>query len=127
MRQSGAGFGLFEVLVSLAIFGFAALALARGFALHLSFNALNDERSGAMQAVAQVIDDLRSLDPRTLPASGTDPLRRIRVGARTYDVAVSYCSRAAYCTSNNIRTIRCEAKIDNETRYAVETVFAQLK
>lgn len=127
-RKTDAGFSLIEVLVSLGIFSVAGVAFASSIMMNQAFNRANMERSEAQRAVEQVIDSLRVEDPTTLPRSGTDTVRRITIGARTYDVYVTYCSIGNYCTSSNtVRTIHCEAWLNGVERHAADTVFAQLK
>lgn len=125
MKKSG--FTLIEVLVSLSIFGIAALALGQAYSTHLSFNTLSEARTGGIAAVTRVLDQLRVQDPATLPATGTDADRSIVIGQRTFLVSISYCSPTTYCTSNNIRQIHATAKLHGSIVYAVDTIFAQLR
>ena len=131
MRQGDsrtAGFSLVEVLVSLSIFSIAGVAFASSIMTNQGFNRLSSERTGAQFAVEQIVDDLRVQDPTTLPAHGTDAVRHVTIGTKTYDVYVTYCSLGSYCSSSaTVRTIHCEARLKGVTRYVVDTVFAQLK
>jgi prepilin-type N-terminal cleavage/methylation domain-containing protein len=126
--RRSAGFTLLEVLAAVTIFSIAVLGLARAFATNLSFNRLNAERSGAVEAVQGVLDTLRATDPNALPTNGhVDPVRAVTANDHTYEVSVKHCSPKTYCPSNNIRAIHCEARLNGELRYEVDTVFAQLK
>jgi general secretion pathway protein I len=121
------GFTLLEVLVSIVIFTVAALGMAKAFTDHLTTNTLNERRSEAISAAQQVLDNVRTLDPATLPASGQAAEQTITFGERSYKVNLFYCFPSTYCTSNNIRQLHTEVKLNGQLIYQVDTVYAQLR
>ena len=126
-RTSELGFTLMEVMVALLIFSVSALAIAKVFSSNIAFNTQNEQLTGAILAANQVLDLLRVGDVTNLPATGTDAVRNITIGTRSYQVTVSYCNPNTYCTSNNIRFIHVVTQLHVTTRYAVDTIFAQLR
>ena len=125
-KCSQAGFTLIEILVALTIFIIASALMAPSFIAHLKYNLGAERRSGAVAAAQEYLDQLRALDPATLPSSGTAAPVLVNAGERTYSVVVKYCLTPAYCTSRS-RLIRLEVSFANELMYTVETVFTQLQ
>lgn len=121
------GFGLMEVLAALSVVCIAGLALANAMLVNAANTRMSEERSGAVLAVQQVLDDLRSSDPQAMRTSGSDALQNVTIGPRTYAVQTTYCSPSTYCITQNIRFVHCQATLHGQIRYAVDTVFTQLK
>ncbi len=124
--KSQSGFSLVEVLVSLFLVSITGVAFTHAFLGSLKFNTLSEKRSGAISAAQQVLDELRTKDPFTLPTSGTTS-NTINVGGRNFTVLVTYCSIGSYCSTPSIRTLSARVTYRNENLYAVDTIFTQLK
>ena len=120
------GFTILELLIALGIFSIVSSAMAPAFIGYLKFNTASEIRSEASSAAQQTLDELRVFDPATMPSSGSDPVLALTVGLRQYDVTVSYCVNATYCTAAS-RHIQVEVAYSGKTVYQVETVYTQLK
>jgi hypothetical protein len=92
----------------------------------LDANSLSEERSNAVAAAQQVMEELRQFDPGSLPSSGSSAVQTIAVGNHEYEVTAYYCREAAYCTSA-ARHIVLEVNFGGQTVYTVETVYTQLR
>jgi prepilin-type N-terminal cleavage/methylation domain-containing protein len=124
------GFTLLEVLVGLGLFGILALSLSNSLLFFLRTNTVNQYRTGAVQAVQVVLDQLRSIDPMTLPTTaGATQTRSVSVdGLSTpYTVTITYCANPVYCTTNDLRHISVSAVYDGREYYGTETVYTQLR
>ena len=124
IKQSG--FSLIEVMVAMVIFGVVSASMAPVFMNHLKFNTAMEVRSGAYAAAQQVLDDLRSQDPSSMPSSGSSAATSVPAGDRIYSVVTSYCLQASYCASANIRHLKVEVSYKGNLVYSVETVFTKL-
>ena len=123
-----AGFTLLEVLAALGILAFAIAVASSSLVLHLKANAEGEISFEAAQAAQTVIDELRFQDVSEMPTEGTDSVRQISVKANhTFDVYVSYCEDATYCTSSDVRHIAVQVQYKNESVYRTETVFTALE
>lgn len=120
-------FTLLEVLVSLLIFSVVSSSLSAVFINHLKQNSKGEIRSGAIAVAQQVLDDARSQDPASLPASGSSSVQTISGGSRNYQVVQHYCLNAAFCPTTNTRHIKVEVSYLGTIIYAVETVYTQLR
>lgn len=127
LAAPNAGFTLLEVLVSMVIFSIASAAMAQSFLTHLTMNNRSERRSEAIASAQQVLDQIRTEDPTSLPASGSASPVTVTMGPRTYTVTATYCGDNTFCTSNNIRHIGIEVAYRNTVIYEVETVYSQLR
>ncbi len=121
------GFTLIEVMIAMIIYLLILASMLPVFVSFTRLNTLTEIRTEAASAGAFVLDQLRLLDPITMPASGSDPAENIVVGTRTYSVVTSYCSDVTYCNTNNNRHILIQASYKGQVFYEVETVFTQLR
>ena len=119
-------FTIMEVLVALALFSIAAIAMARAFASNMRLNTEADIRSGAVEAAQRVLDDLRVIDPSTLPTSG-QVNSTVQIGDRTYSAAVTYCKTSTYCSSTTIRDVYVAITFNSKKYYEAESVYTQLR
>ena len=125
--NSSEGFTLLEVLVSMVIFAIASAAMAQSFLTHLTMNNRSERRSEAIASAQQVLDQIRTEDPTSLPVSGSVAPVTVVMGPRTYTVTATYCGENTFCTSNNIRHIGIQVAYRNTVIYEVETVYSQLR
>jgi type II secretory pathway pseudopilin PulG len=121
------GFSLLEALFAVTLLGIVAMAISRAFVAQARANTQSEIRSEAVQAAQQVLDRLRTVDPASLPASGSQTPENIVVGNRTYSVVVAYCLESAFCSAATTRHIRATVNYRSVKRYEVDTVFAQLR
>ena len=122
---SQAGFTLIEMLVAMSLFLMVSALMAPSFVAHLSYTLGAERRTEAVAAAQQVLDELRVLDPATLPTSGTSS-QNITAGQRTFQVVTTYCSDTTYCSTRS-RLIGIDVSFKNEEIYHVETVFTRLQ
>jgi len=120
------GFTLVESLVALSILGIALAAMMPGFLTQTDVNTLNEERWGAVEAAQQVMEELRQVNPGSLPTSGSAATQVVTVGNRDYEVVVSYCRRNEYCGSDS-RHLAAEVQFGGRVIYTVETVYTRLR
>jgi prepilin-type N-terminal cleavage/methylation domain-containing protein len=126
LSRSQSGFTLIEILVSLFLFSIASLGLGKTFINTLAVNTRNERRTAGVQAVQQVLDNLRTKDPSTLPTGNTTQTSTITIGNRNFSVAVTYCPAGTiYCTAN-IRDLDVIASLNGGVVYETRTVYAKL-
>jgi type II secretion system protein I len=121
------GFTLLEVLVAMTIFSLAAIGMAQAFTSHLKANTASEVRSQATNAAQQVLDQLRTIDPATLPSSGNSSAQAVTVDRRNYSVVVQYCAETSLCPSSSTKHLRARVSYRNSEVYRVDTVFTQLR
>jgi prepilin-type N-terminal cleavage/methylation domain-containing protein len=124
--MSERGFTLVEAVFALAILAITIAAVLPAFVDFLDANSLSEERSNAVAAAQQVMEELRQFDPGSLPSSGSSAVQTITVGNHEYEVTAHYCRESTYCTSA-ARHIVLEVNFGGKTIYTVETVYTQLR
>lgn len=120
------GFTLVEAAFALAILGIAMAAMLPSFIDFLDANSLSEERSNAVAAAQQVMEELRQFDPGSLPSSGSSAVQTVAIGEHEYEVTAFYCRNASYCSAAG-RHIVLEVNYGGKTIYTVETVYARLR
>ncbi|WP_083922117.1 type IV pilus modification PilV family protein [Thermus igniterrae] len=120
------GLTLVEVLVALAILALIGPVLA-GFISHLQVNTRAEIRSQAVTLAQERLEQLRLVNPQTLPNSGCEDQTQSR-GGRTYTVRTCYCLNAGFC-GPGARHLAVRVFLSGETApvYQVETVYTQLR
>jgi prepilin-type N-terminal cleavage/methylation domain-containing protein len=124
--RDDAGFSLMEVLMSMVLLGVVGAGLAPGMLMNVKAITRNELRSESIAAAQQVLDDLRTEDPTTLPSTG-DTEATASINGRTFDITTYYCLESTICDSGNSRHLTVEVRYKNERIYGVETVFTQLR
>lgn len=119
------GFTLVEALVSVTILDIALAAVLPTFMNFSDANTLNEIRTGAVAAAQQTIEELRQVNPASLPASGSSSVTLVPVGGRTFEVVVRYCASAEFCGLDS-RHLLVEVSFGGRTLYTLESVFTQL-
>ncbi len=120
------GFTMIEVLVALSLFGIITAGITSVFVNHLKYNSVAGQRTGAIDAAQQQLDNLRKDDPTTMPVTG-NTTSSIVIGTRTYSVVTKYCTVSSYCSSVNQRHLRVEVSYIGTLLYVVETVYTKLR
>lgn len=126
-RKSQKGFSLLEVLVSIVIFGVVSMGMAVAFVTNLKTNTASEVRSQASEIAQRYLDELRTVDPGSLPSSGTTGPQTFTLGKRSYAVLTTYCADASLCASSTMRHLRIRVQYQNREVYRVDTVFSQLR
>jgi type II secretory pathway pseudopilin PulG len=121
-----AGATLIESLVALLLVALVAVAIMPALVTEADSNRRNELRAAAVGAVQQRLEELRTVDPATLPTVGTTAPQAVAIGGWSFDVVTSFCPRPALC-NNRSRHLAVEARLDGRTVYDVETVFAQVQ
>ena len=119
------GFTLLESLVAVAILGIVLAAIAPTFFTFMDVNTLTEERSGALAAAQETMEQLRQLDPTTLPDTGSSPLQVVTVGQRDFEVLTHFCTANQFCGDDS-RHLLIEVSYGGRTVYSVESVFTAL-
>jgi prepilin-type N-terminal cleavage/methylation domain-containing protein len=120
-----AGFTLLESLVAVAILGIVLSAILPTFLTYLDANTMSEERTGALAAAQETMEQLRQLDPATLPNSGSSPLQVVSVGQRDFEVMTHFCTANQFCGDDR-RHLLVEVSYGGRTVYSVESVFTTL-
>jgi len=120
------GFSLVEALVGMAILGVALVGVLPSFVTALDANTISEERSDAVAAAQQVMEELRQTDPADLPDSGVSDVRLITVGSREYEALTRYCTEPDYCSAGS-RHLVVEISFGGRTVYSVATVYTKLQ
>lgn len=124
MKQNG--FTLLEVLVAMLLFLVVSSTMANTFISHLKHNTDAEVESGAIALAQQRLDELRFLDPATLPTSGATSENE-SVGGRNYTVETLYCETPAYCISGNNRHLVVRVNYAGAQIFRTETVYTRLR
>lgn len=122
------GFSMLELMISLVLFSLVATSLTSAFIHLMQTNTRAEIHGGAVLAAQKVLDNLRLIDPGSMPESGlADPVS-VEIGERVYSVEVEYCPTGTeYCSSSGVRHIRAVTSLGDTELYTVETVYAQLQ
>ena len=81
-------------------------------------------RLESIHAAQTVLDELRFQPVNGMRTSGSDAARSIVVnGARTYEVIVTYCLTATYCTASS-RHLTAVVRLSGQEVYRTETVYS---
>ncbi|BDG21592.1 type IV pilus modification PilV family protein [Thermus thermophilus] len=120
------GLTLVEVLVALAILALIGPVLA-GFIGYLRINTRAEVRSQAVTLAQERLENLRLVNPQTLPKEGCQEETRSR-GERTYTVRTCYCENLRLCGAG-ARHLVIQVFLSGEAApvYQVETVYTQLR
>lgn len=127
MRLKQRGFTLIEVLVALALLALVSAGIVPSFLRFVRYNTQMEVKSGALQAAQLVLDNLRFSNPADLPSEGSSPEEVVNINGRNYKVTVSYCTVAAYCSSDNTRHLKAMVYLGSKKLYEVETVYTRLR
>lgn len=121
------GFSLVEVLVALGILGIVMAGVAPSFIFHMKTISRNELRSAGIAAAQQVLDEIRTLDPATLPTSGSDTPETVVVNNKSFSVTTSYCQEPTFCLTTRTRHLNILVTYQDEEIYEIETVYTQLR
>ncbi|MBX7138176.1 MAG: type II secretion system GspH family protein [Oligoflexia bacterium] len=131
MRKLGAisaGFTLIEVMVALSIFGIVAAGVAPAFTNFIRFSNDSQLKTQGMQAAEQKLDQLRYVDPASLPNSAASPTDEIiTVSSRNFNIHTVFCSQASYCVGGRTRHVVVTASYSGQEVFELETVFTTLR
>jgi prepilin-type N-terminal cleavage/methylation domain-containing protein len=120
------GFTLVEAAFALAILGITFAAVLPAFIDFMDVNTLSEERSNAVAAAQGVMEELRQLDPGSLPSSGSSAVQTVTIGSHEYEVTAHYCRDTSYCSTAS-RHIVLEVNYGGRTVYTVESVYTRLR
>lgn len=120
------GFTLVESLLAVALMGLALAGLMPSFMTYTDTNTLSEQRSAAVLAGQQVLEQLRRQDPRTLPSSGSSSPANVVIGARTFQTVNRYCVVPTLCGTES-RHVLVEVSHDGQQVYSLETVYTRLR
>ncbi len=124
--KGASGFTLLEVMVSMLLFLIVSATMASTFVSHLKRNTDTEVRSGAAALAQRRLDELRLVDPPTMPASGTTSSNQ-SAGGRNYVVQTSYCENLSLCSSSNNRHLAIRVLYAGGIVFQTETVYTRLR
>ncbi|MFN8391684.1 MAG: type II secretion system protein [Bdellovibrionota bacterium] len=125
--RNARGFTLLEVMIALMVFSIVMGGMVPAFVAQLRQNTLGEIRTESIAAGQIILDQLRFLDPTTLPRTGSDAARNVVVGTRTYSVVISYCENSSFCSTANNRHLTARVSYNNVQYFETQTVFTQLR
>ncbi len=126
-RKKAGGFTLIELLVAITILTTIVASVNLSLTTHLKANHFAKIREEGAKAAQSVIDELRFEKVSDLPSSGTEAPWSVTIDpSRVYLVYVTYCDKAEFCTSDDIRYVSLEVKLQDEVVYKTNTVFTAL-
>lgn len=120
------GFTLLEALVATALLAILLTGVLPLFFVLLQSNTRNEERSGAVAAAQEVMEQLRQQDPATMPAEGAESPAVVNVGDRAFEVRNWYCLASQFC-SDDSRHVLIEVNFGGRTVFSTESVYTQLR
>jgi len=124
--MSQKGFSLVESLCALAILGIALIGVVPTSFVLVNVDTLSEQRSNAVAAAQQVLEELRQASPSSLPSSGSSAIQRVSVGQHDYEVTAHYCTNPSFCSAD-MRHIVLEVSFGGRNVYIVETVYTRLQ
>jgi prepilin-type N-terminal cleavage/methylation domain-containing protein len=119
------GFSLMEVLVTLVIITLVSSGIFQSLLLNIRQTRDTFYRSQAVLAAQEYLDQLRMLDPHTIPQSG-QVNTSVDIADREFDIEVTHCATQEFCTPNT-RHIELDVFYRGKKRFHVETVYTKLK
>jgi prepilin-type N-terminal cleavage/methylation domain-containing protein len=125
MKNARSGFTLIEALVAITILGIALAMIIPAFLANLQLNSKSEDRTYAVAAAQQVLENLRLADPKSLPTTGSDPAINVIVAGHIYTVTPSYCTITTFCTATS-KHIRVDVSFNSKIVYTTETVFTKI-
>ena len=120
------GFTLLEVMAALTIFGVLIVGILPAFVAHSRFIKNAEVRTGAIQVAQTRMDELRQVDPISLPTTGSSS-SSYSAGGRAYSVVTQYCQNASLCSGTAVRHIRLDIRFRGSSVYDLETIYTQLR
>ena len=124
--RNNAGFTLIETLVALLIFSLVSAAMMPAFLSQLKFSHSSKIRTGAFAAAQRALDEVRVVNPETLPSGGATTTSTISAGDYSYSVVLTYCNPTTYCTTRT-RFITATVSYQGNELYEVSTVYTRLR
>ncbi len=125
MKDTRSGFTIVEAIVAILILGIALSFIIPAFVANLQINTKSEERTYAVAAAQQVLENLRLANPQSLPSSGSSTAINIVIGGYAYVVTPFYCAITTLCTSTS-KYIRVDVAFKSKVLYTAETVFAKI-
>ncbi len=119
------GSSLLEALIAVAILVTTLVYIFGAMSSFTVLNSRNQTRTNAAFAARSRMEQLRYLDPATLPATGSQT-SAASVGAYQFTIVTQYCSASSYCDSNT-RHIIVSVKENGKPVFETETVLTQLR
>jgi general secretion pathway protein I len=126
MKDRHAGFTLLEVMISMSLFLGISASMTTAYVSHLKQNTSTEVRSGAIAVAQQRLDELRLIDPPTMPSSG-NVTTTLAAGGRTYSLKTYYCENTAFCATANSRHILVKVNYAGKQVFETETVYTRLR
>ncbi|MBL7662155.1 type II secretion system protein [bacterium] len=126
LRRSQHGTSLIEVMVSLSIMSIVMGTMTPAYVKFMKLNNYGETYAGAVAAAQKKLDNLRFLNPSTLPTTGSTGPEAINAGERSYQVTTFYCRDNSLCTSTEVRHLTVEVTYKNELLFTASTVYARL-
>ena len=119
------GSSLVEALIAVSILAMALVFIFGAMSAFTAINNRNQARTHAAVAARTRMEELRFVDPATLPATGSQT-SATSVGPHQFTIVTQYCSSSTYC-DDITRHIVVSVKEHGRQVFETETVFTQLR
>ena len=119
------GMSLVESLLALTLMGVVLTALLAAFVVMLDVNTRDDQRTLALAAAQQVLEQRRRADVSTLPSAGTSDVALVTIGSREFEVVEHYCTLPEYC-GDETRHVLVEVSYGGRQIVNASSVYTQL-
>jgi type II secretory pathway pseudopilin PulG len=133
------GLTLVEVIIATIFFGVAVAVVMPGFMNFQTTTISNEGKLGAVAISQQILDQLRRVDPSTLPSAGTSTsmpsgtsTTDMNYLGKQYSAVITYCpspapnSPPSPCDANT-RQIQVQVSLYGKPIYTVETLFTKFE
>ena len=78
-------------------------------------------------AAQHFLDEIRAVDPSTLPANGVGDEEVYEIDGAQYTVIPTYCEEPSWCAGTGARHIKATVYHNDEQAFETETIFTQLR
>ena len=119
------GSSLIETLIALLILAMAMVSIFGAMATFTASNTRNQTRTYAAIAARTRMEELRFVDPATLPVTGTQTSAS-STGQHQFTIITQYCPTSSYC-NDNTRHVVVRVEDNGNQVFETETVFTQLR
>lgn len=125
MRAATSGVTLIEVLVTMLLVGVISVTILSSMSSTFAMNSDAERRIDAVLVAQNKMDEVKRLDPASLPSSGSKN-ETVTVKGRDYLVTLRYCTTPVYCLNSN-RQVAIDVKYANKLMFTGESVFTQVR
>lgn len=121
------GFTLLETIVALTLFLIVMASISQSTANQATMTRFSQLKAASAMAAQHFLDEIRAVDPATLPESGVGDGEVFEIDGVEYTVIPTYCEQPDWCEGTGARHIKATVYHNSEAAFETETIFTQLR